>query len=69
MKQLENIRSRTATIALIASVVIAGCNGKAPISSTAPSGASVYDRVIQNGTIECGYGIYPPFAIKDVNTG
>ena len=30
---------------------------------------SVYDRVIQAGTIRCAYGVYPPNCIKDPNTG
>jgi len=30
---------------------------------------SVYDRVMQTQTIRCGYGIWPPFFMKDPNTG
>lgn len=30
---------------------------------------SLYDRVMQTGTIRCGYVLYQPFSIKDPNTG
>ena len=30
---------------------------------------SVYDRVMQTGTINCGYLVWPPFFDKDANTG
>lgn len=30
---------------------------------------SLYDRVIRTGKIRCGYVLYPPFCIKDPNTG
>ena len=30
---------------------------------------SAYDRVVQTGTIRCGYLSLPPFIIKDPNTG
>lgn len=30
---------------------------------------SVYDRVIQSGTIRASYAVYPPYCIKDPNTG
>jgi polar amino acid transport system substrate-binding protein len=30
---------------------------------------SVYDRVMKSRTIRCGYGVWPPFIIKDPNTG
>ncbi len=30
---------------------------------------SAYDRVIRTGTIRCGYVVYPPIFMKDVNTG
>jgi ABC-type amino acid transport substrate-binding protein len=30
---------------------------------------STYDRVMRTGTIRCGYVVYPPNMIKDVNTG
>lgn len=34
---------------------------------TAPH--TVYDRVMENGTIRCGYVLYPPAVIKDPNSG
>jgi ABC-type amino acid transport substrate-binding protein len=30
---------------------------------------SIYDRVIKTRTIRCGYDVWPPIIIKDVNTG
>lgn len=30
---------------------------------------SIFDRVIRTGTIKCGYVVYPPQLMKDVNTG
>lgn len=33
------------------------------------SAQSVYDRVMKSGTIRCGYGIFPPYCMKDPNTG
>lgn len=30
---------------------------------------SAHDRVIKSGVIKCGYGVWPPIIIKDVNTG
>jgi len=30
---------------------------------------SLYDRVMKAGKIRCGYFIYPPYSIKDPNTG
>jgi ABC-type amino acid transport substrate-binding protein len=35
----------------------------------APEKASVFDRVMKTRTIRCGYGIWPPFIVKDPNTG
>ncbi len=30
---------------------------------------TVYDRALRNGTIRCGYIVYPPYLSKDPNTG
>lgn len=30
---------------------------------------SVYDRVMRTGAIRCGYGLWPPYLMKDPNTG
>ena len=35
----------------------------------AEENGSVYDRVMKNRTIKCGYIVYPPETIKDPNTG
>jgi polar amino acid transport system substrate-binding protein len=32
-------------------------------------GSSVYDRVLSSGVIRCGYVLYPPYCMKDPNTG
>ncbi|NTU77367.1 MAG: amino acid ABC transporter substrate-binding protein [Alphaproteobacteria bacterium] len=30
---------------------------------------SVYERVLRTGTLRCGYAVWPPFIMKDPNTG
>jgi ABC-type amino acid transport substrate-binding protein len=30
---------------------------------------SAYDRVMRTQTIRCGYGVSPPYVVKDINTG
>lgn len=54
-------------VASITAVFLSGCG-----SNTGPSGPqkpSVYDRVIQSGTIRASYAVYPPYSLKDPNTG
>lgn len=36
---------------------------------TAAQKESVYDRVLASGTIRCGYATWPPYMMKDPNTG
>lgn len=41
----------------------------APTKAKAEMSSEVYDRIIKSGTIRCGYWTWPPFLIKDPNTG
>lgn len=34
-----------------------------------PKKESVYERVLRTGTIRAGYAMYPPYCMKDANTG
>lgn len=54
------LRSMILVIAILASFC-------AP--ARAAESRSVYDRIIETGTIRCGYWTWPPFLIKDANTG
>lgn len=38
-------------------------------SSSVYAADEVYNRVISSGTIKCGYSPWPPFIVKDPNTG
>jgi len=55
-------------ISLLAAVALAlpGCHSDSGAGATKPS---VYDRVIQSETIRASYAVYPPYCIKDPNTG
>lgn len=33
------------------------------------AGEAAFDRVMRTQTMRCGYGVWPPFVIKDANTG
>jgi len=54
-------------------LLVASVSGCARNTSGGPNGAdkidSVYDRVMQRGSIRCSYAIYNPGCIKDPNTG
>ena len=51
----------------IQSVALAGCGNTAQQRTN--SEQSVYDRVMQQGKIRCGYVLYTPGCMKDPNTG
>jgi len=51
---------------LVAAISVAGCGSQGGPSSAT---VTVYDRVIEGGTIRSAYIIYPPGATKDPNTG
>ncbi len=59
----------TALLAL-AVIVLSGCD---PVSGSAKKtpdvSTSVFDRIMETKTLRCGYIVYPPSLIKDVNTG
>jgi polar amino acid transport system substrate-binding protein len=52
---------------LMTALILGGC-AKAPIARV-DNVDSVYDRVMQNGTIRCGYSLYNPGCLKDPITG
>ena len=64
MTPTKNLMRKIVFVAAIS--FMAGC-------SVQPNGSvhdqSVYDRVMKSGTIRCGYTIYPPYCMKDPNTG
>jgi len=57
------------TIVLAAMVSLGVNHFQKPVSGTAATKESVYDRVMRTGTLNCGYFVWPPLHIKDANTG
>lgn len=57
----------TLLLATLPTLSLCGCNTNA--SHQASSEQSVYDRVMKQGKIRCGYVLYTPGCIKDPNTG
>jgi ABC-type amino acid transport substrate-binding protein len=53
-------------VLLSAVLTAAGCRFN---SGSVTTTNSVYDRVTQSGTIRASYAVYPPYCIKDPNTG
>ena len=43
--------------------------GRSVMQSTESDKESPYDRVMRTQTIRCGYAVWPPFVIKDPNSG
>lgn len=39
------------------------------VSSPAQAVEKAFQRVVSSGTIRCGYFLWPPYVVKDVNTG
>lgn len=59
-----------AVLAIIVIMALAACtSGGVRQNSQAPAEARLYDRVMQQGKIRCGYVIYNPGCVKDPNTG
>lgn len=54
-------------LATIPTVALSGCSTTA--TQQTKSEQSVYDRVMKQGKIRCGYVLYTPGCIKDPNTG
>ncbi len=59
----------TSILMLVTALLLASCTMKTNSSSPATQNTSVYQRVLQSGTIRCGYPIFPPYTMKDPNTG
>jgi len=53
---------------LLVTVLLFGCSFQ-PNTSAVVQGESVYSRVMRSGTIRCGYAMFPPYCMKDPNTG
>ena len=60
-------RFSVSTILLLMLIVMAGCSQSN--SSISTRGESLYDRVLRTGKIRTAYAVYPPFCMKDPNTG
>ena len=56
-----------AAFCCLAILWMAGCSRIA--NDAQSSKESVYDRVLRTGKIRAGYAIYPPYCMKDPNTG
>jgi ABC-type amino acid transport substrate-binding protein len=54
-------------VAAVVAVALQSCT--TPTAQTQSKSDSVYERVMQNGTIRCGYVVYNPGCLKDPNTG
>ena len=65
--------TKTILISILCSVAVmftlANWMGWGNVSAPAAKQESVYDRVIGSGVLKCGYGVWAPIIIKDVNTG
>ena len=60
------IRNSIIVFISIVTVALTGCS----LNSNSPCRAeSVYERVMKSGTIHCGYAMFPPYCMKDPNTG
>lgn len=76
-KKIEQFRIRTWKSWLRAVLLFGlafgtfSCGRVAPLGESAAVHAreSVYDRVIRTGTIRASFAVYPPYCIKDPNTG
>jgi len=50
-----------------AMVLLGACNAQPLV--TRPVSGDTYDRVMKTGVIRCSYIVYPPYCMKDPNTG
>lgn len=55
-------------LCLFASVATSGCSPKSN-GLVMHEKDSLYDRVLASGKIRCGYFLFPPYSMKDPNTG
>ncbi len=59
-----------ALLMLCMAAITAGCSSSSTTSAqSSPVAASLYSKVIQSGTIRCGYVVNTPGCMKDPNTG
>lgn len=65
MHRRQFLKSAVSLVAVIA-LAFTGCHSDAGKEAEKPS---VYDRVVQSGVIRASYANYPPYCIKDPNTG
>jgi polar amino acid transport system substrate-binding protein len=65
---MKNKYLRFCTLLLLAAILLAGCSVCSNTTANVP-GNSLYQRVMQTGTIRCGYAMFPPYCVKDPNTG
>jgi hypothetical protein len=71
-----NTRKKNLTLLVILAVlgcgigmlVLAGCNRQSQ-QSAIPTKETLYQRVLRTKTIRCSYCAYPPYCLKDPNTG
>src|SRR6516225_3924485 len=64
---MKNCRLAKLILLLFLSTSWTGCSMRSDNSAT--SDKSLYKRVMQSGTIRCGYAMFPPYCMKDPNTG
>lgn len=55
-------------VVLIAFSLLSGC-ASVEKANNAPAKDGLYDRVIASGKIRCGYFLFPPYSVKDPQTG
>ncbi len=55
-------------LSILLAAVLTGCSPSANKLSVNDYD-STYHRVMKSGTIRCGYGMFPPYCMKDPNTG
>jgi len=53
---------------MLVAIILAGCSVNSGTLSSIPK-ESLYDRVLRSGKIRAAYAVYPPFCMKDPNTG
>lgn len=63
-----NPRNVCALVFLVSIVTLSACTLTGGTATTA-SKDTLHDRVMQSGKIRCGYFIFPPYCLKDPNTG
>lgn len=56
-------------LGIAAALLLTSCSLQTNTSGTSVQDNSVYRRVLNSGTIRCGYPIFPPYCMRDPNTG